>query len=484
MLPHRSGTDLSAAVAHADFAGRHGLVPVDLRWYGGVSQFGYSLWSQFAMAALGARTVGLAASVVAAAAFAGVLTATGARRPLLGALAGAGTVALNLASGRMTYALGLAVGLLAVLALLGPARPRRAVAAALALAAGAASPVAGLFVGLAGAALLLTGRRSDGLSLALPSAVALLVVGGVFGQGGANAMSGTDAWTALLLTGAAALAVPSRAVRVGAALLAAGLVVAYAVPTPVGLNALRLPVMFAVPLVLACAPWRAVVLGPVALGLLVVKPPVQTGDLRQADLAVNTPGYYRAVAAELARRAPTGRVEAVPTVDYWESVHLADVVPLARGWLRQQDTARHPLFFDGTLDAQTYRAWLADNGVQYVALPDGPTAFVGAAEAALVRGGLPYLQEVWTDGSWRLYEVAGRPALADGARVVRSTATELVLQVDAPRDVLVRVQPSRWQTLSGPGCLVPDGRWTRLRADAPGEFVVSSALQLRPSAAC
>lgn len=478
VAPHLSGTDLSAAAAHADFAAAHPFTPVDLRWYGGSQQFGYSLWSQYAMAALGVRTTGVLAGLVAAAVFALLLRRAHAPRELAGSLAGAACVVLNLASGRITYALGLAVGLLALLAL-----PRRPVAALLALLAAAASPVAGLFVGLAGVALLLTGRRADGLVLAMPAAAALAVVGGLFGQGGANAMSGHDAWTALLLTAAAGLALPQRAARVGAVLLGLGLVAAYVVHTPVGLNAVRLPVMFAVPLVIAFAPWPALVVGPVVVALVLVKPPVQTGDVRRADLAVNTAGYYAPLTAELAGLAPTGRVEAIPTVDYWEAVHVARTVPIARGWLRQQDTLRDPLFFDGTLSAATYRAWLLDTGVQYVALPAGPLAFVGAAEGALVRGGLRYLTPVWSGGGWVLYAVAGRPTLADGAQVLRSTATEVTLRVAAPGDVLVRVQSSRWLTLSGPGCLAPQGRWLRLHADRAGDYTVGSALQLR-SAAC
>src|SRR5438128_2137843 len=49
------GTDLSAAEAHRDFARDHPLTPIDLRWYGGVDQFGYSLLSQHITALLGTR---------------------------------------------------------------------------------------------------------------------------------------------------------------------------------------------------------------------------------------------------------------------------------------------------------------------------------------------------------------------------------------------------------------------------------------------
>ena len=101
-----------------------------------------------------------------------------------------------------------------------------------------------------------------------------------------------------------------------------------------------------------------------------------------------------------------------------------------------------------------------------------------------MRAGLPYLREVWRGGGWTLYEVAGRPQVADGAEVVRAGAAELDLRTAGPGEVLVRVQWSRWLTLSGPGCLEPAGRWTRVRAAGPGLLRVGSALQLRQGDRC
>ncbi|PSK62350.1 hypothetical protein B0E53_05747 [Micromonospora sp. MH33] len=122
-----TGSDLSAQVARAGFFADHGAALVDLRWYGGVHPWGYSLVSPPLMALLGVRPTGPA----------------------------------------------------------GRARWSRAVLAGLAtLLASAASPVAGLFVGLAGVALLLTRRYADGLLLAAPAAAPLAVTGLFFGEGG------------------------------------------------------------------------------------------------------------------------------------------------------------------------------------------------------------------------------------------------------------------------------------------------------------
>src|SRR5690349_22745089 len=163
------GSDLAAQVARAGFFADHGYTPVDLRWYAGVDQLGYSLVSQPVMAALGVRVTGVLALAASAALLAVLMRRTGARRPWLGSLVGTACIAGNLVSGRVTYALGVAAGLAALVALTFPRW--RVVAVLPALLAGATSPVAGLFTGLAGVALMLAGRLTDGLLTALPAAV-------------------------------------------------------------------------------------------------------------------------------------------------------------------------------------------------------------------------------------------------------------------------------------------------------------------------
>ena len=123
-----TGSDLSAQVARADFFAAHGTAPVDLRWYGGVHPWGYSLVSPPLMTLLGVRLTGALALLAAATAFAALLVRAGVPRPLPGSLVGVLTIAGNLVSGRVTYALGVAFGLAALLALTLPAQPRRVAA--------------------------------------------------------------------------------------------------------------------------------------------------------------------------------------------------------------------------------------------------------------------------------------------------------------------------------------------------------------------
>jgi hypothetical protein len=479
------GTDLSAQVARADFVREYGRSPVDLRWYGGTVQYGYSLVAPAVMAVLGARLTGALAATVSAVALAALFVRTGARRPLLGGVLGAVCCAGNLVSGRVTFALGVALGLLALLALTADRRWLRiAGTTACALLAAATSPVAGLFLGLAGVALAIAGRWRSGILLVGGAAVPLVVMAVLFGEGGWMNISRADAVHATVTSLVVALTVSRPVVRAGAALSALGVVTAFAVHTPVGLNATRLATMFALPVVAAYAEpprwrpsWPLPVLGAAALVALALwQPPVLVDDLRDAGNSTASRSYAAPLLAELARRAPVGRIEVPPTRDYWESAHVARAVLLARGWLRQLDLRHNALFFDGTLTAASYEAWLRDNGVSYVALPDAELSWVGRAEGALVQGGLPYLTEVWRGGHWVLYEVAGRPSILAGAVLVGATGAQVTFDVTVPGDVLVRVRWSRWLRARGATVRPSAGGWTMVYAPYPGRYVVTSGI--------
>jgi hypothetical protein len=512
------GTDLSAQVARADFFAEHGWAPIDFRWYGGVSPHGYSVVTPPLMAWFGPRPVGAAAGLVSAVAFVLLLLRTGARRPLLGGVIGAACLFGNLASGRVTFAVGVALGLLALLLL-----SRRSCSCAgdisgvsghngvhnckisgvggagvLAALASAASPVAGLFVGLAGTALCLASimeyfgvssgvsRKNSmigGATVAVGAAVPLAVMAGLFGSGGWMNMTRQDMVHAAVASLAVAALVPHRVVRIGALLSAAGVLAAYLVHSPVGLNAIRLSVIFALPVVAAYATlpgWLGRLREPVVWLVLVVlawwQPPVLDTDLARAGDPTASRDYFAPLRDELARRAPAGRVEVVPTADYWESAYLGDRW-LARGWLRQVDLDRNRLFFDGTLDAASYQEWLTANGVSYVALADAELSWVGQREGELVRGGLPYLTPVWDSPDWTLYEVAGDPGIVAGAAVVEAGADAVVVRADRAGEILVRVRWSRWLAVSGEACLAEaEGGWTVVRVAGPGEYRVGGSV--------
>jgi hypothetical protein len=407
---------------------------------------------------------------------------------LFGALVGAVCITGNLVSGRVTYALGVLFGIAALLALTYPRL--RWLAAVLALVASATSPVAGLFLGLAGVALLVSGRVAPGLLVALPAAVPLALTAAFLGDGGWMNISHTDALRAIVTSLVVALLVPRLPVRVGGALSALGVLAAALVHTPVGLNATRLVTMFALPLLAgyAAAPPRERRMPAWALAVLLIavcgwQPPVVVGDVRDIGNPTADPAYFAPLRDRLALATLTGRVEIPPTRDYWEAAAMGDV-PLARGWLRQADIDRNPLFFTtvpgapGTgvpLTANSYRSWLADRSVQYVAVPDAELSWPGRGEAALIARGLPYLNPIWSDAHWRLYGVADpQPIVPGPATLVAQSATSVTFDVPAASDITVRVHYYDWLRADHHAVVVPSGAWTLVRVPAPGRYTLTS----------
>ncbi|XXG10648.1 hypothetical protein WHN02_24950 [Micromonospora sp. SH-82] len=510
LLAPPMGTDLAAQVARADFVDRYGSTPVDLGWYGGVNQHGYSLFTAWLGAQVGVPLLGGIAAVGAAAAFGWLLVRHRARRPLLGGVLGATVLVGNLVSGRVTFAVGLALGLLALCAvcLQRPGRmPRLALAAVLAAAATWASPVAGLFTGLAGGALLLSGLRresggpgrrlpggwqvdrplAESLVLCLAPALALAPMALLFGNGGTQPYSPESMKINVAVAVVVFFLLPRRrrALRVGAVLTIFLLMGAYYLPSPIGSNALRLSMLFGIPLVAAFAALPRTVLAGVLAALFWWQPPVMLDDLGRAGSPETTAAFHRSLADELSRRQPVGRVEVVPLRDHWESAYLPPQVPLARGWERQVDTARNALFYEGTLTPDRYAEWLRARAVSYVALaPDAPLDRWGRAEAALIETGLPYLREVWRNDTWRLYVVTDpTPLVAAPGRLLHSDQSAIRFAVDTPGPVQIRVRWSRWLTLTGPqGCVMAEGDNVTVRAEAAGEYRLGSSL--RPSGHC
>ena len=175
---------------------------------------------------------------------------------LVGWLFAAG-VMTNVLIGRVPFVLGIALGALAWLC--ADAQRRRpamlALAALLALATVWASPPAGLFLALAGAARRLSGERRDtaaAIALAVPPIVGGLAVAIAFPEGGRDHFAASAFWPtfALGLAGLALLDPRRRALRLGVLAALVLLVAAFVVPTSVGQTALR-PLVILGPALLA-----------------------------------------------------------------------------------------------------------------------------------------------------------------------------------------------------------------------------------------
>ena len=488
LLVEPVGTDLAAQVARARFWSTYGAAPYDLRWYGGTHPPAYSVLTPPLMSTLGVYLTGAVAAIAGAALLGALLRRVSAPRPLLGALWGAVVLVANLGSGRVTFAVGVALGLgaLCVLAPLDtPTATRRgAAAAALAALTSLASPVAGLFVALCGVALIVAGRRGSGLVLAGGAAVPLLAVQAAFADGGRMPFSWAVARPVLLACLAVLVLVGLRwrLVAVATGLYAAGVLTTYAVPNALGSNVERLALLFTGPVIAAVSAARRVLLLPVLVVVAYWQIQPAWHDLRHARDPTADRAYFAGLVGELRRLgADTARVEVVPLRNHWEAVHVADAVALARGWQRQLDLAVNPILYDRRLNAASYRRWLAESAVGYVALATAPLDWSATAEARLLRDPPAYLQPVWRDAHWRLWRVTGARPLADPpATVDRLTGDSVVLTMPAAGSVTVRVRWSPWVRASRGGCVEPAGPWMRLHVDRAGTYVVRGSLRAAP----
>lgn len=412
--------DLAAATYRSDLFARAGFTTWDTGWYAAHGHWlpAYSLLSPALGALLGVRLL-LALSAIAASVLFALIAErsfdAGAARLAAGWFALG--VCVSLLSGRVPYELGFAVGLGSVLAAI---EGRWAWALALAVLTSAASPVAGAFLALAGLAYVIADVRR-GLALTAAALAPILILSLAYPEGGYEPFAASAFWPALagvvliaLLMPQGPLSVRGRlVVRIGAALYALALIAAYAIHTPMGGNAARLGPLLAGPL-LAGVLWEKrrtalFVLAPLLLYWQLATPVRDYASI-SGDPSVKA-SYYAPVLSELRQLThdkPT-IVEVPLTKAHWEAAYLAghDGVELARGWERQLDTRYAAIFYRPTLSPAAYRAWLAENKVRYVALPDAPLDKAGSLEGSLIARGLPYLRELWHSEHWRLYRFIG-----------------------------------------------------------------------------
>ena len=538
-----SGGDLAAQDAWAEFAEQHPDSAYNMAWYGGMHPVSYSVMSPYLMALLGVRTTVIIAGTLSAGLLALILVRSPVRRPMVPALWGAFALTCNAASGRATFAIGVlfALGAVAVVWAWPLAWRRRwrwargALAALLAGLATAGSPVAGLFLWVVAGGLFLGRRRAAAFSLALTPPLVVACSALLFPFKGVQPMPFVSVAFPVIGAVAVALFAPRewRTVRLGAWVYGIGVLLTWLIPSQVGSNVERLSLLFGGVVLLAVmrttrVRWRSRT-GVVLVASFVVIAGWTIGKPTY-DIAVTTPAaaWTRDVTPLLEQlervHADRARVEVVPVSSHREASALAPHVNLARGWNRQADTDRNPLFYDGSLTPERYHDWLRRWAVHYVVLPRTERPDISAREEAeLVRGGLPFLEEVWSDRHWTLYRVADALPLADPpAEVERATANEVTVTVREAGAVLMRIPWSPWLSLvdgdgerllppkemagNEHGCLrpappsvgadgdpppegdeadgVPVDRWTLLEAPKPGTYRIGAPYKLPRGTQC
>ena len=507
------GTDIAAQAYRATLAARHGLPIWAPGWYGGFYLLSYSVLAPPLVAAVGAGGAGVVSAAGAAGAFDAVARRlAGGKRPA-GVWYFALCTLIAVGVGQLTYLAGEALGLAAIGVALDR---RRAAAGVLGVAAALTSPLAAAFAVLAGLVLLVgraprpggrdgtggqqtsggTGRSAALVWLCVGAGAAILVPSALLFPGDGPF---PFAWTGLAVVEAlCVLVVVAGArrglglpflLRVGAGAYGLATLAAFVVADPVGGNATRLAESAGVPAVLcalgAARPARRRALAAAALVPFAVWQwaPTTAMTTRASEPASDRAGFYRPLDTELVSLASGRpiRVEVVPTADHEESAAVPSrLVSLARGWERQLDVARDPIFYrPGALDDASYLRWLRADGVSYVALARAPLDYAGRAEAGLLRVGVAGLVRVWSSGPWTLWRVGGSPGLVSGPAALLSIRTdELTLEVARAGTVLLRARWTRyWTVRSGSACVAPaPGDWTRLDVGAPGRVTLGVSL--------
>ncbi|MFE8018511.1 MFS transporter [Streptomyces antibioticus] len=458
-----SGGDLAAQDAWAEFVGRHPDSAYNLAWYGGMHPVSYSVVSPYLMSVLGVRTTMMIAGTISAALLTLILLrCRPVKKPLWPALAGVFALLCNAASGRVTFGLGNMFALAAVAVVFcWPYRWRykrwaKALCAApLAALATMGSPVAGLFVGIVAVALFLQKRRPGAWALGLAPTAVVAVSAWLFPFSGTQPMSFGSASLPLLYSAIVFAVVPRdwKTVRITAAVYGLGVLAVWIVSSQIGSNITRLAMLFSGVVLMAALPfavprsrkWYVIVVASAGfagwIGFKSVDDVVRTTPAaswaRELAPLVNE---LQGVGAE------KGRVEVVPARSHREASALAPYVNLARGWNRQADMERNPLFYDDTLNSANYHEWLQRWAVHFVVVPkDALDGDGGERERELVQRGLPYLQQIWGDANWQLFRVTDPAPLAEPDAVVeRAEQGEMTIQVKKAGRIMIRIPYSPW----------------------------------------
>ena len=482
--------DLPAHLLRANLFSAEGFGIWNNWWYGGHHVLLYSVLFPPVAAAVTPQVAAALAAVATATLFELLAHRHFGRASVPGSVWFAAGTAASLYSGRLTFAFGLLPAVATVLAL---QRRRFSLACLAGFVTALCSPVAAMFAATAGAAhAVASWRRGElramlpGLAVVLAAVLPVLALAVAFPEGGSEPFA-FSAFLPLPLIGLVALiALPmrERTLRIGTVLYTLGCIVSFGVPSALGSNVVRLGELAAGPLA-AMLWWRGrrwwLLAAAIPLLYLEFQAPVR--DVAGATGNASTQAaYYQPVLSFLSRQSGGPfRVEIPFTRFHWEAYEVGRRYPLARGWERQLDVKYNHLFYGGPLTAASYRTWLDQLAVRFVAVPDAALDYSAVAEARLVGQGLPYLRAVLVTAHWRVYEVLQSTPLAQGAARADALGPNWIkLTATRPGHTLVRVRFTPYWKVSGiGGCVAPgpDGM-IQLTTPRPGPIRLSIAFSL------
>jgi hypothetical protein len=405
------------------------------------------------------------------------------RQPLAGVAMATAAAGINLWSGRIPFIVGCA---LAVAALLALKAQRRTATVILTLLSVFASPVSGAFLALGAAGTFIETKKYRAISgyTIVAVAVSLGLVGLAFGTPGPEHFSywlcgETIAGLLLFL-----FARPPAYLRTTIYLAIFASVVLAIVPNGMGSNFARLA-WFCLPVaVVATAGRRLWIASLATIPVLLMGADGTVSDLRGASEPVSRTSYYAPLATELDRlnRLANYRVEIVTHGAHAAYDALLDHAMLARGWETQEDNALNKTLQNAALDATSYKIWLDNNSVGFVAIPT--TNAHESPEYTLVADGkLNYLTRIWAGEDWILYRVSDpTPIVAPPQRVLEYSQSQLTIRVPCACTFSVRVRYSKFLRAdpvagSASAQAIDDGYgFTSVTTGAPGDYVLHGSV--------
>lgn len=465
------------------------MVPWNNQWFGGHHTPAYSLIGPPISAILGGMVTGMIAALVTAV-VCDELVGTAlqldptSRRRRAAAAAAALTAAAPMFIGQTAYSLGVVFGCLTVVAVL---RDRPFVAVGTALLCAAASPAAGLFLGLScGALVMANHRRIVALVAATTSAVTFLLIAWLFPEGGSYfPYSWLGALNlALLLAVIAGAGYRYRVVWwgvIGYVVLGIATLVG---TTGMGNIVARFAGLAAAPMVVATARWRTWLVAVAATGLVCYQWAPVSGialaDVGAVREAADYDGMLAAIDDIQRQSAQVVVVEVVPVRTHDEADFVARRFPIARGWHRHLDRRDNMLFYEGQLSDDEYRAWLVEHGVSVVAIADVKLDYGGTREHGVLLTPPDYLSLVYQDDVWRVFVVDPQPRLATGSATLSAmTPDTFTLDFTEAGSSTVKVKFSPWFVVDGAACVTEgEGGWTVVEATDPGPVTVRATLSI------
>jgi hypothetical protein len=463
------GSDLAAHEYQLSLFARHGWTLWDNFWYGGRYTFvTYSVLYYPLAALVGIKLLALGGVAVAAAAFTLVTAREWGRDAIWASRVFAVVWAGFVVTAAFPFALGVALGALALVAVQRGARRHFAGLSMLTL---LASPLAFALLSIVSAGVFFARRRHWAGDAALVLPLAALGIGEVvlwrlFPDPGRYPFPLTEfaAAATFCLLGAAATWGVDRA-RPLMCIFVAYLIacsIAFAMHSAVGENIARLRFM-ALPvavLALSLRRWRprAPAMALLILAALWNLTPLGWTVDRSASDSARTATYWADTAKFLQTHVtPDHRVEVVDTASHWASYYLARrQLLLARGWYRQDDFPQNAALY-GDLTAPEYLDWLHRLAVLYVVLPDVELDYSAQAEAKLLRSQDNPLRTVARLRHVTVFTVPDpRPIVAgpSPADVIALTTRTIRLRLDRPGRYRVAIRYSPYWRASR-GCISP-----------------------------